>query len=132
MKVLRLLLVGTLLTGCVITDNGVALNPPGPQVFVCLNAVTDAEALEFKSDIKAEPFKDDRLDKAQRLAKDRCFQTRHVIIVMSAMQFESNKLDIAKFLYTKTEDQQNYEDVVDALTYSSSKDELRDYIDAMS
>jgi len=132
MKVLKLLLVGALLTGCVITDDGITLNPPGPQVFVCLNAVTDDEALEFKSEIEDEPFKDDRLDKAQRLAKDRCFQSRHVITVMSAMQFESNKLEIAKFLYLKTEDQQNYEDVVDALTYGSSKDELRDYIDAMS
>jgi len=132
MKVLRLLLVGALLTGCVITDDGIALNPPGPQVFVCLNAVTDDEAQEMKADIAAEPFKDDRLDKAQRLAKDRCFQSRHVVTIMSAMQFESNKLEIAKFLYLKTEDQDNYEDVVGALTYSSSKEELRDYIDAMS
>ncbi|MFT5859518.1 MAG: hypothetical protein ACI865_001621 [Flavobacteriaceae bacterium] len=132
MKVLRLLLVGAVLTGCVITDDGIALNPPGPQVFVCLNAVTDDEAQEMKQDIADEPFKDDRLNEARRLAKDRCFQSRHVVTVMSAMQFESNKLEIAKFLYLKTEDQDNYNDVVDALTYSSSKEELRDYIDAMS
>ena len=61
MKVLRLLAIPFLLVGCVITDDGIALNPPGPQVFVCLNAVTDDEAVEMKNNIQSEPFPDDRL-----------------------------------------------------------------------
>jgi hypothetical protein len=133
MKVFTLLLAGgLLLTGCVITDDGIALNSPGPQVNVCLNAVTDTEAATMKLQIEAETFKDDKLNKAMLLAKDRCFRVNHVITIMSAMTYEDNKLEIAKFLYTKTENQNEYELVVDALTYQSSKQELRDYIAAMS
>lgn len=128
MKPLRLLLVGALLGGCVLTDNGVILNPPKPNVVVCVNAVSDAEALEMKEQIKKESFKDDRLTKAKLLGKDRCFKSKHVVVVMEAFSFEDSKLEIAKYLYSRTEDQQNYEIVVDALTFKSDKDELRDYI----
>lgn len=128
MKPLRLLLVGALLGGCVLTDNGVILNPPKPNVVVCVNAVSDAEALEMKEQIKKESFKDDRLTKAKLLGKDRCFKAKHVVVVMEAFSFEDSKLEIAKYLYSRTEDQQNYEIVVDALTFKSDKDELRDYI----
>ncbi|MCH2226028.1 MAG: DUF4476 domain-containing protein, partial [Crocinitomicaceae bacterium] len=92
MKVLRLLAIPFLLVGCVITDDGIALNPPGPQVFVCLNAVTDDESVEMKNSIQSEPFPDDRLTKAQILSKDRCFRANHVVTIMSAMTFASNKL----------------------------------------
>jgi len=132
MKVLRLLAIPFFLVGCVITDDGIALTPPGPQVFVCLNAVTDDEAVEMKNSIQSEPFPDDRLTKAQILSKDRCFQAHHVVTVMSAMSFESNKLEIAKFLYNKTENKNDYELCVDALTFASDKDELRNYIAAMN
>lgn len=132
MKVLRLLAIPFLLVGCVITDDGIALNPPGPQVFVCLNALTDDDAAAMKTQIKSEPFPDDRLTKAQNLSKDRCFQAHQVVVIMSAMTFEDNKLEIAKFLYNKTENKNDYEMCVDALTYGSSKDELRNYISAMS
>jgi hypothetical protein len=132
MKVLRLLAIPFLLVGCVITDDGIALNPPGPQVFVCLNAVTDDEAVEMKNTIQSEPFPDDRMTKAQILSKDRCFQAHHVVTIMSAMTFADNKLEIAKFLYNKTENKEDYELCVDALTFQSDKDELRNYIAAMN
>lgn len=132
MKVLLLLAIPFLLVGCVITDQGIALNPPGPQVFVCLNAVDDDEAAEMKTNIQGESFPSDRMTKAQILAKDRCFQAHHVVIIMSAMTYESNKLEIAKFLYNKTENKLDYEICVDALTYGSDKTELRNYIAAMN
>ena len=132
MKVLRLLAIPFLLVGCVITDDGIALNPPGPQVFVCLNAVDDDESVEMKNSIQSEPFPDDRLTKAQILSKDRCFQAHHVVTIMSAMTFADNKLEIAKFLYNKTENKEDYELCVDALTFQSDKDELRNYIAAMN
>ncbi len=132
MKVLRLLAIPFLLVGCVITDDGIALNPPGPQVFVCLNAVTDDEIFEMKEKIKSESFEDDRLSRAQFLSKDRCFQAHHVVEFMSAMNFEDTRVEIAKFLYSKTENKDDYDVCVDYLVHKSSKDELRAYIDAMN
>ena len=132
MKVLRLLAIPFLLVGCVITEDGIALNPPGPQVFVCLNPVDDDEAAQMKSTIQGESFPSDRMTKAQILSKDRCFQAHHVVTIMSAMTFEDNKLEIAKFLYNKTQNKNDYEMCVDALTYGSDKTELRNYIAAMN
>ena len=42
--------------------------------------------------------------------------------------FESNKLEVAKSAYRKTVDKQNYYQLNDALTFSSSKEELARFI----
>jgi len=132
MRYIKLLIVGMLFSGCAITDEGITLNPPEPQINICLNAVTDEEANEMKEQIEAESFKSERLKKAKILGKNRCFQANQVVVLMEGLSFESNKLEIAKYLYTKTKNQDDYEIVVAALTYLSSKNELRDYIAAMN
>lgn len=132
MKVLRLLAIPFFLVGCVITDDGIAFKPQGPQVFVCLNAVTDDEAVQMKNSIKSESFEDDRITLAQNLSKDRCFQAHHVVQIMSAMSFQDSKLEIAKFLYSKTENKNDYEICVNELTFASDREELRNYIAAMN
>jgi hypothetical protein len=42
--------------------------------------------------------------------------------------FESNKLEIAKYLYRKTTDKKNYFIVYTAFTFSKTKEELAEYI----
>lgn len=86
----------------------------------------------MKTQIKVESFDHNRLTKAQNSSKNRCFQSHHVLVIMSAMSFEDNTLEIAKFFYNRTENEQDYELCVDALTFSISKDELRAYIAAMN
>lgn len=120
--------MGLLLSGCVITDDGIGINQPSIPVNVCINAVSDSEAQEMKQKIKNEAFKDDKLNRAMALGKDRCFKSHQVVVLMEGFTFDDNKLEIAKFLYTRTEDRQNYDIVVDALTFKSNKDELRNYI----
>ncbi|MFT5779100.1 MAG: hypothetical protein ACI837_002057 [Crocinitomicaceae bacterium] len=130
MKLLTLLIIGAVFTGCMITDNGISINPPKPQVDICLNAVTDPEVATMKTQVEAQSFKTEKLAKGKMLAKDRCFTTNQVVILMSGFTFEDNKIEIAKYLYKRTSDRVDYETVVDALTYMSSKRELRDYIAA--
>ena len=48
--------------------------------------------------------------------------------LMSLFTFENNKLELAKYAYRKTVDQKSYFQVMDALTFSSSKDELARFI----
>jgi hypothetical protein len=48
--------------------------------------------------------------------------------LMLLFSFENNKLDIAKSAYRKTIDKQNYLNVNDALTFSSSREELVRFI----
>ncbi len=128
MKYLFIGAMGILLAGCVITDDGIGINQPNVPVNVCINAVSDVEAENFKNQIASEPFKDDRLTRGMMLGENRCFQASQVVTVMDGFTFDDNKLEIAKFLYTRTEDRQNYQIVIDALTFQSNKDELRNYI----
>lgn len=131
MKSLKLLLIGALLSGCVITDDGIGINAPKPDVFVCINAVTTEEADEMKEKIESESFSDERLDRARFLAKDRCFQVSHVLIVLDAFTFQDNRLEMAKYLYNRTENKSDYDLVVSSFTFKSDRDELRDYIQMM-
>lgn len=135
MKRLRLpfILAGitVLLHACVVTDNGVGINTPNPQVNICLNSVSDTEAEEMRDNIAAQTFKDDKLDRAKLLGNNRCFMAHQVVILFDAFDFEDNKLEIAKYLYTRTEDRQNYTLVVDALIFQSDRDELRDYMETI-
>lgn len=131
MKILKLLLIGALLSGCVITDQGIGINSPKPSVFVCLNAVTTIEAEEMKDKIESEAFPDERLDRAKFLAKERCFQVSHDIIVLDAFTFDSKRLEMAKYLYNRTENKSDFDIVISSFTFKSDRDELRDYIESI-
>ncbi|MCH2224386.1 MAG: DUF4476 domain-containing protein [Crocinitomicaceae bacterium] len=129
MKSLKLLFIGALLSGCVITDQGIGINSPQPDVFICLNAVSTAEAEEMKDKIDSESFPDDRLERGKFLAKDRCFQVSHDMIVLDAFIFDSKRLEMAKYLYNRTENKSDYDIVISSFTFKSDRDELRDYIE---
>jgi hypothetical protein len=98
----------------------------------CSRSMTDAETQQMKVQIEAEAFSDDQLFIARSLAKDNCFTAQQVVVVMSAFKFEDSRLEIAKNLYANTLNKQEYELCVEALTFSSSKDELRAFIQSMN
>jgi hypothetical protein len=47
---------------------------------------------------------------------------------MLLFTFENNRLEVAKYAYRKTADKQNYYQLNDALTFSSTKEELARFI----
>ncbi len=135
MKRVRILLtagVGTfLLPGCILTEDGVGITPTDPSIEVCFNAVSDTEAEEMKAGIEALSFKNERIERAKELGDNRCFQAHQVVILMEGFTFEDAKLDIAKFLYTRTENGEDYDLVIDALVFYSHRQELRNYINSI-
>jgi hypothetical protein len=54
--------------------------------------------------------------------------TAQVSQIMALFSFEDSKLDFAKFAYGRTYDLSNYFMVNNAFTFSSSVDELNDFI----
>ena len=52
-------------------------------------------------------------------------QVKHM---MQLFSFENARLDLAKYAYGNTSDQRNYFVVYDALSYSSSKEQLAQYL----
>jgi hypothetical protein len=81
-----------------------------------------------KEQLRKEWFEHNRLSSARFIIEKSNFTTAQVKELMLLFSFENNKLDIAKSAYRKTIDKQNYLNVNDALTFSSSREELVRFI----
>ncbi len=73
-------------------------------------------------------FESDRVVIAKQMLSAHCVTTQQVVAVVKSLDFESSRLEIAKFAYTRTCDPQNYFMVNDAFRFSSSIRELNRYI----
>lgn len=131
MRVLFFLYLALFFASCTLTDRGVRVDFPKAETNVCLNAVSNEELIAMKSKIENETFAAEKLKRAKFHARNRCFSTSQVLLMMGAFTFANDQLEMAKYLYTKTDDKYNYDVVIDELTYNRDKDELRNYIDSI-
>jgi len=83
-----------------------------------------------QNSIKKASFEEDKLKIAKQVAKSNCFTTEQVKGILKLLTFEESKLDFAKFAYSRTYDIGNYFSVNDVFTFSASKDELNEFLDA--
>lgn len=92
------------------------------------NVINTREFDQVKSALQKEWLEANRLKSAKYIIDQNSFTTMQVKELMMLFTFENNKLDIAKSAYKKTVDKRNYYQLNDALTFSSSKDELARFI----
>ena len=92
------------------------------------NVIRDRDFTAAKEQIKKEWFENTRLTIAKQIIDANNFRASQVKEIVTLFTFENNKLEIAKYAYRKTVDKQNYFQVNDAFTFSSSKDELARFI----
>ncbi|MCB9194811.1 MAG: DUF4476 domain-containing protein [Flavobacteriales bacterium] len=78
--------------------------------------------------IENESFAEDKLNIAKQATKNKCLTTDQVISICNLFTYEESKLEFAKYAYTRTYDIDDYYKVNSVFTYSSSKDELNEYI----
>jgi hypothetical protein len=78
--------------------------------------------------MQKEWFENNRMKSASYIISNNFFTADQVKDMLSVFSFENNKLEIAKQAYTKTVDKQNYDCVLNALDYKSSKIELARFI----
>lgn len=83
---------------------------------------------QFKQILKKEAFDDTRLKLVTQFVSNNYFSAVQVKEMMGLFAFEDSKLELAKFAYDYTVDKGNYFIVNDAFVYSSSKEELMNYI----
>ena len=81
-----------------------------------------ADSIDF------EAFSDSRMTVAKQITKGNCLSADQVRDVTSLFDFESGKLEYAKFAYDYCYDQGNYYKVNDAFEFEMSIDELDEYI----
>jgi hypothetical protein len=90
---------------------------------------TDFEAAV--NSINSKSFDDTKLTVAKQIINSNCLKTAQVKRIMSLFSFEDTKLDLAKYSYMHTYDPQNYFQLNDAFSYSSSVDDLNTYINGL-
>ena len=78
--------------------------------------------------INAKSFEDSKLTMAKQVTKANCLTADQVKSIMDAFDFESTKLEFAKFAYDYTYDRGNFFKVNDAFDFESSIEELDEYI----
>jgi hypothetical protein len=94
----------------------------------CAMPMSGTEFADAKKSIESKGFEETKLTLAKQIGKDRCFSTEQVKAVMGVFSFEETKLDFAKWAYERTHDKANYYKVNDAFNFSSSIDDLNEYI----
>lgn len=73
-------------------------------------------------------FDDQRIVIAQQAIGNKAITTGQVVQILETFNFESTRLEFAKYAYTKVVDQDRFYMVNDSFNFSSSVHELNDYI----
>jgi len=84
-----------------------------------------------KQTISAKSFEDDKIKVAQQIAGTNCLKSYQVKEIMMLFSFEDSKLKFAKYAYHHTSDLGNYYTINDAFTFSTSIDDLNNYINSL-
>ena len=73
-------------------------------------------------------FDQNRIDLISVDVRNSNFSSRQTYAIIKTLDFDKSKLKLAKMLYTKCVDRQNFYMVYDLFSFDSSRKELRDYI----
>jgi len=73
-------------------------------------------------------FDKDKMETFYMALKGVYFTTQQIVQMVNVLSFDDNRLELAKAAYDSCVDRENYYKVVDAMTYSSTKEKLREYI----
>lgn len=83
---------------------------------------------DLTSQIKKQSFEDNKLQIIRQVLASNCISTAQVKQLVGEFTFEENKLKVAKMCYKKTTDKGNYFTLNDSFSFSSSADELNEFL----
>jgi hypothetical protein len=96
----------------------------------CARTADNTAIANITNSIKSKSFAADKLKTAETFLKGSCVTTAQVKNLVSLFNFEADKLSFAKAAYSRCVDKENYYMVADDFSFSSSSEELMDYINA--
>jgi len=100
-----------------------SLNPNPPSV-----EMTELDFNSFIQSIKKQSFDKDKESYVKTYMKNAYLSTHQISQILKQLSFDATKLDLAKFLFDRCVDKQNYFEVANELQFSSSKTDLNDFI----
>jgi hypothetical protein len=92
------------------------------------NVMSTREFNQVREQIGKEWFESNKLISVKTIIDKNNFTIQQVKDLMSLFTFESNRMEVVKYVYCRIVDKQNIYQLNDALAYSSSKDELARFI----
>lgn len=96
----------------------------------CTRAMDRAAFDQAKKSVSDKGFEDTKLSTARQVAKNNCLTTAQIKEIMGVFGFEDSKLQFAKYAYDFCVDKGNYYLVGDAFGFSSSVDELNQFLES--
>ena len=108
----------------VVYDEEVTHVSSGP----CSSLMGSGDFESAKKSIESKTFSDSRMIVAKQITKGNCLSAEQVRDVTSLFDFESGRLEYAKFAYDYCHDQGNYYKVNDAFEFEMSIDELDEHL----
>jgi len=99
-------------------------------VIGCPTPMLNSEFQTAKNSISSKDFEDSKLTVAKQIVNTNCLTAQQVKEITMLFDFESTKLEFAKYCYHKTYDLGNYYKVNDAFEFEMTIDELNEYINA--
>ena len=99
--------------------------PPPSHQTGCMNPNDFNSAIAV---IQRETFEDSKLGIAKQITSNNRLCVAQIMQICRLFSYENTKLDYAKYAYSYCFDRNNYFQLNDVFTYSSSKDELRKFI----
>ena len=104
----------------------------GAQVFPNIGGykalMSNEEFGQFYRSYAGKSFDKDKMETFYVAQKGMNFTTQQIVQMVNVLSFDDNRLELAKAAYDSCVDRENYYKVVDAMTYSSTKEKLREYI----
>jgi hypothetical protein len=91
-------------------------------------AMSNSDFIMAKENLRKEWFENNRVTTAKQVIDKDYFTSQQVKELVSLFTFENNKLEIAKYAYSRTVDKENYDIVNDAFSFNNSKEALDKYI----
>ena len=120
-------------TNSTYSDQGAVYTPPASSSTTttstrCSAPMANGNFQAAKNSISSKGFDETRLQIAKQVAGSNCLSVGQIKEVMEIFGFEETKLGFAKFAYDRCSDPQNYFMINDVFGFSSSTDDLNEYI----
>ena len=82
----------------------------------------------FYKEMKNEPFKDDRMKLLNAALAGSDFTSAQCLQLTKLYTFDDDRMEIMKIMYPRIVDKEAFFTVINTLTFSSSKEKMKDFI----
>lgn len=94
----------------------------------CTPPVSAARIDDMAKTVENQTFNDDKVRVTKQIIRTNCITLDQLVVLLNNFDWDDGKLEIAKFAYDYVYDLENYYKVYDLFTFSSSGEELEEFL----